>query len=283
MCNAFSFVVHRNGKVYWKFGIDSHSDIIEKFGLSEKNTCLAEIIPKKDKDYLGALKPSEKYWKFSFDEKNKELWHQECPEWWKASHEKHSWEAFRQWFKELDKILIRKKIIHPFKNIKPPKRITRKHIELLKQWASVWDSVGASVWASVWDSVGASVGDSVGASVWVSVWDSVGASVGDSVWASVWVSVRDSVYGYAGSFFRIKKWKYIKHKPYEYPFESVVKLWEQGLVPVFDGEKWMLLGGKKAEVLFEIEAKELKKFSKGEALRKQEALRKAEGKGEVKG
>ena len=68
-------------------------------------------------------------------------------------------------------------------------------------WASVWvsvkDSVGASVKASVKDSVGASVWDSVwasvGASVWASVWDSVWASVGDSVWASVWVSVEASV------------------------------------------------------------------------------------------
>ena len=77
-------------------------------------------------------------------------------------------------------------------------------------WASVWDSVGASVRASVWDSVRASVWDSVGDSVWASVWDSVrasvwdsvGASVGASVWdsvrasvgASVWDSVRDSVW-----------------------------------------------------------------------------------------
>jgi len=244
MCQAFSFVVHRNGKVYWKLGIDSHSDIIEKFKLSEKNICLAEITPIKDNGYLGALKPTDKYWKFSFDEKNKKIWHTECPEWWKASHEKHSWEAFKEWFKELDKFLIRKKIIHPFNDIIPPKKITEKHIKLLKKWAKVYDSVGASVWVSVRDSVGASVG----ASVWASVWVSVGASVGASV------------YGYIGSFFRMKKWKHIKHKPYEYPFESVVKLWEQGLVPVYDGENWMLLGGKKTNILFKITKKELEAY-----------------------
>ena len=68
-------------------------------------------------------------------------------------------------------------------------------------YASVWDSVRASVWASVWDSVRASVGASVRASVRASVWDSVGDSVWDSVWdsvrarvgASVRASVRDSV------------------------------------------------------------------------------------------
>ena len=59
--------------------------------------------------------------------------------------------------------------------------------------ASVWDSVRASVWASVGDSVMASVGASVEASVWDSVWDSVGASVWASVRDSVWDSIGDSV------------------------------------------------------------------------------------------
>jgi len=77
-------------------------------------------------------------------------------------------------------------------------------------WASVWDSVWASVedsvWASVGDSVGASVwasvrasvGDSVGASVWASVGDSVRDSVRDSVWGSVWARVGDRFWGEVG-------------------------------------------------------------------------------------
>jgi hypothetical protein len=117
-------------------------------------------------------------------------------------------------------------LINPFK-IKPPTKITEEHLNLLKVWASVRDSVGDSVRASVWASVGAymwaPVGDSVwaymwapvGASVWDSVEDSVraymgapvGASVGDSVWAymgapvgdSVWASVGASVGAYTGA------------------------------------------------------------------------------------
>ena len=62
--------------------------------------------------------------------------------------------------------------------------------------ASVWDSVGASVrasvWASVWDSVGASVRASVWDSVRASVWDSVRASVRDSVGDSVWAMLYSS-------------------------------------------------------------------------------------------
>ena len=62
-----------------------------------------------------------------------------------------------------------------------------------KSWASVGDSVMASVWASVGDSVKASVWDSVRGSVW----DSVGDSVGDSIMDSVKDSVMDSVNEYS--------------------------------------------------------------------------------------
>jgi hypothetical protein len=72
-------------------------------------------------------------------------------------------------------------IVHPFKD-KSITSITKSDLVLLKNWASVRDSVWDSVGASVWDSVGASVWDSVRDSVGASVWDSVGASVRASVW-----------------------------------------------------------------------------------------------------
>jgi hypothetical protein len=151
--------------------------------------------------------------------------------------------------------------VNPFK-LKPPV-IGDEQIAWLRGWASVWASVGASVRDSVRDSVRASVGDSVrdsvGASVWASVGDSVGASVGDSVRDSVGASM----YAYIGSLFpNIKKWRYIKHAEGEYPFQSVVYLWRQGLVPSFDDKIWRLHGGEKAEVLYEVSAKELKKEAK---------------------
>ena len=128
-----------------------------------------------------------------------------------------------KWVKNLDfktivPKLIVKPIIHPFK-IEPPK-ITEKHIELLKQWASVRASVRASVEASVWASVEASVWDSVGASV--------RASVEDSVWDSVW----DSVEAYISSFFDIWNGKN--------PYQSCIDLWEMGLIPASDGKIWYL-------------------------------------------
>ena len=145
--------------------------------------------------------------------------------------------------------------IHPFNPCSTSVKLAKKDIETLKQWDSVWDSVGASVRDSVWDSVGASVWDSVWASVGDSVWDSVGASVGDSVWASVGDSVWDSVGAYIGFLFpAIEKWKHVNHEKGKYPFQSGADLWKRGLIPVKSGRKWGLyhpIAGKPAELVWE--------------------------------
>jgi len=134
------------------------------------------------------------------------------------------------------------KAINPINPLSRKVKPTKSDIALLKEWASVWVSVRDSVWDSVGDSV----------------WDSVGVSVWDSVRASVWDSVWDSVGAYIGRLFpNIKEWKYIKHKKGVYPYQPVVDLWERGLVPSFDGSKWLLHSGKKADIVFEITKQEL--------------------------
>ena len=137
----------------------------------------------------------------------------------------------RRWVERLDwstivPDLAIKPIVNPFE-LQPPS-ITDEHVRLL----AAWNSVGASVR----DSMGASVRDSVGASVW--------NSVGDSVWNSVGASVR----AYISSFFTIK----YSHDP-----TSAVLLWDQGIVPSFDGTTWRLHGGRDAKVLYTISAKDL--------------------------
>jgi len=222
MCKAFSCVIKRSGKVYWKLGIDSHEDIISKFKLDrenkKRNQCAIEISPKNN----NYIEPDE--WVFKFDD--------DCPDWWKLSHEKACWSAHKEWNKQLRKKLYinrLKNLIHPFNDIPMVKKPTKQHIKLLKQWGSV------------------------------------GASVKDSVWASVGASVRDSVWGYVGYNFKISrnKWKYTKNiKTKDYPFMPVVKLWKQGLVPSFDGEYWRLHSGKKGKVIFKISKMKLKEYKK---------------------
>jgi len=167
--------------------------------------------------------------------------------------EGHDHEAAENWvqhlnFKTVVEPLVIKKIRNPLTG--KAKKVTEKEIALIDEWiqlvGSVRDSVWYSVRDSVWGSVGASVGDSVEASVWDSVWNSVWTSVWGSVGASVWGSVVDSVWdsvkAYISSFFKIK---------YEHDLSSVIKLWNSGFVTSFDGKKWRLHSGKKAEVVYE--------------------------------
>ena len=258
MCNAFSFIVVRSGKVYWKRGMDRHEDLKVHFNLDdtkEGNLVSCEISPK-NKDYL---QPDE--WVFTFDEVK-------VPDWWRVSHENASWGAFKKWKKEVYAIVNVKKLLafkSPFE-MKSPRSITNKHKALLREVAFVRDSVWNSVGDSVRASVGASVRNSVWDSVLDSVWDSVGTSVRDSVGASVWDSVWGSVGDYMrasyGSNFNIPRsdWKYTENiKTKGYPFASYVKLLNMGLVPSFDGKTWRLHGGKDAKVLYEVSVDDLKK------------------------
>ena len=266
MCKAFSCIVDSLGKVTWKLGVDSHSDLAKLGGYADKvlgEFAKIEITPRNG-DYLN---PDS--WRYSVDESP-------VPNWCGTKEKELCRAAHKKWLKALDKFIIRHPIVQPFKLV-PPKTIQPKHIRLLKKWASLWASVWASaearassVWASsFWASVRASsLGASVRASaearasVWALVWASLGALVGASAEAraSVWASVRASVWAYTGTFFNIPVRKCVKHPKGKYPYQPLVTLWNAGLVPSFDGTTWRLHGGPKAEVLFSITKDDLKKY-----------------------
>ena len=227
MCNFFSFVtdpVHHPAEYYyldWQYrkanleedDADSHLHICSHFKLNE------DVCNKYEFNPLTR--------KFVIDQVNSG---------------RNDSDAANKWAKRLDfKTVVDPLIVKPIPNLfKLPEveRVTDEQIDWLKSWDAVW----TSVWASVGNAVRASVGDavwtSVRYSVWASVWNSVGASVMDSVWASV----RASVWVHVSTFFAIK---------YKYDFSPVIKLWEAGLVPTFDGTTWRLHSGKKADVVYE--------------------------------
>jgi len=255
MCRAFSCLITKSKKVYWKAGVDSHSETQEMFVKKDRelkddklppdNTFAKIEIAPANNNYL---KPDK--WVYQLDEDT-------APKWYKERlYKPVCMKVFEKWEKEVyGKFNLKEAfaLIHPFK-IKPPKKIIARHLKILAQW----DSVRASVRDSVRDFVGYSVGDSVSYSVRDFVGVSVGAKVGTSVWDSVWA--------YTGSLFILKQWKYIdkRKKPFNkikgYPFQSAVKLWELGLVPSFDGETWRLHGGKKAKALWEGTREDLIKY-----------------------
>jgi len=243
MCNAFSAIVTKDGKVYWKAGMDSHDKLMEEFNLSRlDNTCSpddmtlakVEITPPSDVKY-PYLHPELK-WILKIDERRE-------PFWWDSTHAFAANEACDKWKEQIYSGINLKEALNP---IDPRKirvhEVTEADIAALKKWASVR--------ASVCDSVRASVCDSVR--------DSVGASVGDSVRDSVRASVWDSVWAYQGSLFtKITDWKYIKHESGIYPYQPSVDLWKRGFVPSFDGKIWRLHQGKDMKVVYEIKKEDL--------------------------
>ena len=198
MCKFLSFVTTKDGAFHYcperrtkgTDNLDSHSFIAERYGVkSSGNPVFYEYAPIGDTLVIDGS-PSGR--EDCFDEIK--AWARALP------------------YSAIVPELVIKPIINPL--LIERGAVTDAEIELLKNWASVRDSVGASVGASVWDSVG----DSVGASVW----DSVGA--------------------YIGSFFRIDALQ---------KFSSCVELWESGLVPSFDGKTWRLHAGKDAAIVWE--------------------------------
>jgi hypothetical protein len=238
MCKAFSCLIDFTGKTTWKLGIDSHSELVTMAGYKDQTANPVELefarveITPNNGNYLA---PDD--WTLKVDEAIR-------PTWFVEKHETACHIAHKKWLKQLDKIIVHKEIVNPFK-LKPPK-ITKAHIALLQEWDSVGASVGASVWASVGASVRASVRASVGASVGALVWDSVEASV----WASVW--------DYTGSLFvpKIKEWRYAE-KCGRNPWKPCADLWRMGYVASFDGKTWRLHCGPKAEVKYEFTAEEV--------------------------
>ena len=214
MCKAFSCIVMKSGDVKWKFGVDSHDEILKQYGIRDQNVepdelefARVEVTPDNG-DYLFPDR-----WTLRVDERIK-------PKWFTASYELFVMDEHKGWTAELDRVLIRKKIINPLSL--ECKSVTEDDVALLRVWASVRDSIRDSV--------------------------------GDSIWDSIWDSVWDSVWGYIGSFFSLpkEKWLNCQNVPFEkHPFESVVELLERGLVPSFDGTTWRLHGGKNATALWE--------------------------------
>jgi hypothetical protein len=231
MCNFFSFVTDPVGhpaEYYcfdWEYrkahldddGVDSHSHICSHFNLNEDRCNKYEYNPLTKE--------------FTVDQINSERDDSKAAEKWAA----------RLDFKTVVEPLIIKPIVKPFE-LPKVEQVTDEQVGWLKEWASVWALVGASLRDSVgyltWDLVGASVKDLV----WASVRDLVGASVRASVWASVRDLVWASVGAYFSSFFDID---------YKYDFSSAIKMWEVGLVPSFDGTMWRLHSGKNADIVYE--------------------------------
>jgi hypothetical protein len=138
MCKAFSCLFLKSGRVLWKFAVDSHEELISENNISDdgrkQDFVRVEITPKNG----SYLRPDE--WVFRVDQN-------ETPEWFGKDYaKKMCFTAHGDWLKKLRTVLPEQDLINPLL-IPLPKKITSKHVNTLKKWASVGASVRASVWA----------------------------------------------------------------------------------------------------------------------------------------
>ena len=223
MCNFFSFVTDpvNHPAEYYYFDWEYRKANLEDDGVDSHSHICAYY--KLNEDKCNKYEYSPVTGEFVVDQINSKRDDQEAAENW----------VKRLDFKTIVEPLIIKPIVNPFE-LPAVERVTDEQIDWLKSWASVWNSVRNSVGNSVWDPVWNSVEDVVWASVWEVVWA--------SVWDVDWDAVRVSVWAYFSSFFAIE---------YKFDFSSAVKLWDDGLVPSFNGTTWRLHTGKDARVVYE--------------------------------
>lgn len=230
MCNFWSCILHRDGRVLHVLDEDCHEAIIQHYHLNDnklvdRDFIRIEITPR------NALSRDRADWSYRLDEPRT------LPDWyandtrrwdavvwaeWERVMSEQIWDT--PWYGRVTTMRDRLTALRPGEAavsrsaVRAALEEHRKRLMALdgkqRQWAisevrfyspaewtsisdsvkaSICESIWGSVWTSVWHSVKASTLDSVRASIRASIWDSVWTSVWDSVWDSVKASVRVSI------------------------------------------------------------------------------------------
>jgi hypothetical protein len=115
------------------------------------------------------------------------------------------------------------------------------------------------------DAVGDGVITEVRLGVVERIWDDLSDKIRDrlegQLAARSWNKVRDylgdCLLAYIGGLFPNIKNRYGEKKLGANPWRPLLTLWYAGYVPSFDGKTWRLHAGKKAEVVFQFDKKEV--------------------------
>ena len=146
MCNPASMIATKD-RVYWSKTTDSHHEIISEYNLYESgirgvNVVPLEIVPKD-----GNLSIPLSKWKFSIDY---EGWNRELPEWWDdKKYEAMARAELKNWGDVKLKGWKVKEAFNPINPLKQKQDKSLDKVALLRDWASVRQSVGQSVWAYI--------------------------------------------------------------------------------------------------------------------------------------
>ena len=238
MCNFWSCILTRDGKVLWTKDSSSHDALIKQNKLNDskledRDFVRLEITPPNN-DVMNKKRGD---WKYKVDEE------ETLPDWYQNNTMAQEYLVWAEWARmnaQLHKHIEdtglnfsrKESIIERFNAMRPSDaKVSRstvraalgEYVKRLKhqddarrmwnisevhfysptEWSSVRDSVRDSVEASIW----ASVRDSV----WTSVWTSVRTYIRASIWPSVWTSVWASVWASAEASAEASIWASVKY------------------------------------------------------------------------
>ena len=125
MCQFFSCIIDKRGRVYWKEGVDDHCQLIEIFNLKDDTIdpemmTIAKIeITPFERDIFS----NPKDWNFKIDEKIRPSWF--CP-----GHEKACFEALKVCVKDINKYFVGDLDLNGYKHPLPRDFTHCRHLNL---------------------------------------------------------------------------------------------------------------------------------------------------------
>jgi hypothetical protein len=199
MCNYWSCILTRDGRVLWSPETSSHEDIIrtnnlEDNKLKDRDFVRLEIAPK----IIWSKKKAD--WKFKVDEeKTLPKWYSDAPKKWEAL-------VWREWRSAMKQTLWKLNLDVIEEVVEEVKRID--YFDMHGEPDPDWNLTPAPSWAAARDAARAAAGAAAraaagaaaGAAAWDAAWaaardaarDAAGAAAGAAAWAAAWDAAWDA-------------------------------------------------------------------------------------------
>jgi len=236
MCEFWSAIITKKGKVYWNKNNSSHENLIKNAGLKDNNLedrsfVRIEITPK------NIFSKNKKNWTLKVDEPNT------LPEWYSSNTRFYEDILWEEWEKAMQKTLWKldldaaKKIIKEIKKTKylipDGKPLESWHVSTGKTWEEAREAAEKTAEEDALNTIGNAAWDAARRAAGDAAWGAAEDAAGNAAWDAAWGAARDAAWGAAWDatgdaalLARVKlskiKGKHLKH------VEERMQVWEKG-------------------------------------------------------
>ena len=233
--SAFSCVINKEKKAYWKIGLDSHDELDEWFKIdsTQKNFVRIELMP-----VLGFLKPEGK-WILIFIS--------QAPSWWNDEYLHIVYCSLEEWKKQIYTFDLK-----PIVNFNFPKyngdTLTEKDLNYFKEWTQIYKDASSGVFTKLKTSAGITIPTVINKILW----SSFEPIIHNIIWNKNTKMVKQQEWAFARSFLLAYMGFLFENDKNDYSFYPAVYLWDKGLLPIKKDNKWLLYDGHTSEIIYTI-------------------------------